>query len=410
MELAAVSLPVVLFLDLDDFKVVNDTVGHAAGDRLLRGVAERLVAAVREEDLAARLGGDEFAVLLAGDPDLDRASMIADRIAASLQLPFELAEREFTVGASIGLAVGRVGQSAHDLLKNADVAMYAAKAKGKRQLAVWSPEMHEVVVERHTLTAELANAVEAGDVWVAYQPLVALDGRGVIGVEALARWDHATRGAMEPEVFIRLAEDSGAIKALGRSVLQEASIQAAGWIRRPGYESMLLSVNLSPHQVHDPDFAEEVLGILAAAGLEPDHLLLEMTETAMFSDIDATIAKLQVLREHGVRIAVDDFGTGYSSLRWLRRFPVDVLKLAREFVVDGQADDADWAFAHAIVMLGRTLGLQIVAEGIETPQQRDRLRALGCDFGQGYLFGRAAEAGRVPQLIEVINGGRAYEA
>ena len=233
---------------------------------------------------------------------------------------------------------------------------------------------------------------------------------GVIGVEALARWDHATRGAMEPEVFIRLAEDSGAIKALGRSVLQEASIQAAGWISRPGYESMLLSVNLSPHQVHDPDFAEDVLCILAAAGLEPDHLVLEMTETAMFSDIDATISKLQVLREHGVRIAVDDFGTGYSSLRWLRQFPVDVLKLARDFVVDGQADDADWAFAHAIVMLGRTLGLQIVAEGIETPQQRDRLRALGCDFGQGYLFGRAAEAERVPELIEVINGGRAYEA
>ena len=404
-ELVAPRLPIVLFLDLDDFKVVNDTVGHGAGDRLLRGVAERLVAAIRDDDVAARLGGDEFAVILAGGLDVERATLIADRIAASLQLPFDLADREFTIGASIGLAVGRVGQSAHDLLKNADVAMYAAKAKGKRQLALWSPELHEVVVERHTLTAELGRAVSAGEVWVAYQPLVALDGSGVLGVEALARWDHSTRGAMQPDLFIRLAEDSGAIKALGRSVLEQASFQASSWIGRPGFESMLLSVNLSPHQVRDPDFAEDVLGILAAAGLEPKHLILEMTETAMFSDIDATIGKLQLLREHGVRIAVDDFGTGYSSLRWLRQFPVDVLKLAREFVMDDQAEDADWEFAHAIVMLGRTLGLEIIAEGIETPQQHERLRALGCDYGQGYLFGRPAEAERVPGMIEVLDAG-----
>ncbi len=342
-------------------------------------------------------------MLLTGGPDVQQASLIADRIAASLQPPFRLADREFSIGASIGLAIGRHDRSAQDLLRNADVAMYSAKAQGKRQLAVWNPEMHDVVVERHTLTAELAHAVETGDVRVAYQPLVALDGQGVVGFEALARWDHPTRGAMEPGMFIGLAENSGTIVALGRSVLVQACQQVSQWKRQPGFESMSLSVNLSSHQVHSADFADDVLSILADAHLEPRHLILEMTETAMFSDVDATIGKLQALRQHGVRIAVDDFGTGYSSLRWLRQFPVDVLKLARDFVVDGEADDDAWAFARAIVMLGRALGLPIVAEGIETAAQRDRLTALGCDMGQGYLFGRAAAADQLPSLVETIN-------
>jgi diguanylate cyclase (GGDEF)-like protein len=399
--------PVVLFLDLDDFKVVNDSLGHGAGDRLLRGVAERIQAAVRDHDLAARLGGDEFAVMLADGPDLKGARLIADRIAASLQLPFELGERDVTIGASIGLAVGQVGQDAQDLLRNADVAMYAAKAKGKRQLAVWSHEMHEVVLERHTLTSALARAIETDDVHVAYQPLVALESRQVIGFEALARWDHAERGAMRPEIFIRLAEDSGTIKALGRSVLARACEQAVRWSTRPGSEALLLSVNLSPHQVHDPDFADDVLAVLADTGLPPGNLLLEMTETAMFSDIDATVGKLQALRGRGVRIAVDDFGTGYSSLSWLRQFPVDVLKLARDFVVDGGAGEDDWAFAHAIVMLGRTLGLKIIAEGIETAGQAERLQALGCDYGQGYYFGRPVPpelAGETPSVAPATSG------
>lgn len=395
--------PVVLFLDLDDFKVVNDTVGHVAGDQLLRDVAERLVGAIRDGDLAARLGGDEFAVLLSGHPDVHVGTMIANRIAASLHPPFKLADRDFSVGASIGLAVGRRGQSAEDLLRNADVAMYAAKAQGKHQLATWDPEMHDVVVERHTLTTELASAVESGDVRVAYQPLVDLDGRRVVGFEALARWDHPTRGAIKPELFIGLAEDSGTILALGRSILVQACEQASEWRRRPGFEAMILSVNLSSHQVNSPDFADDVLSILADANLEPHHLVLEMTETAMFRDVDATIRKLQALRRHGIRIAIDDFGTGYSSLRWLRQFPVDILKLARDFVVDGDADDDAWAFAHAIVMLGQALSLPIIAEGIETPGQRDRLRSLGCDLGQGYLFGRATDAEQLPGLVERID-------
>jgi diguanylate cyclase (GGDEF)-like protein len=387
--------PVVLFLDLDDFKVVNDTVGHAAGDRLLRGVADRLVSSIRSGDLAARLGGDEFAVLLDDGADAKRAKLIAERMAASLQLPFELGSREFSVGASIGLAVGQPGQDAQDVLKNADVAMYSAKAKGKRQLAVWNEEMHEVVLERHSLTAALTRAVQSGEVDVAYQPLVALQDQRVVGFEALARWELPGRGPVPPDLFIRLAEDSGTIRELGHKVLREACQQASRWSRQPGFADLVMSVNLSPRELQQPDFAEGVMDILSETGLAPQHLILEMTETAMFNDIDSTIGKLQTLRHHGVRIAIDDFGTGYSSLGWLRQFPVDVLKLARDFVVDDAGEDDDWAFAHAIVMLGRTLGLRIIAEGIETSEQASRLHSLGCDLGQGYLFGRAVPAGEV---------------
>jgi diguanylate cyclase (GGDEF)-like protein len=395
--------PVILFLDLDDFKIVNDMLGHGVGDRLLHAVAERVVGAIRDNDLAARLGGDEFAILLADIPDVSQAVLVADRIATSLQLPFQLGGRELTIGASIGLAVAQPEQGAQDLLRNADVAMYAAKARGKGQLAVWDPEMHAAIIERHELSTELTRAIAAGKLRVAYQPLVALDGRGVIGFEALARWNHPTRGPMQPELFVRLAEESGAIIALGRTVLLEACQQAAAWSHEPGMESAIMSVNLSSHQVRREEFTTEVLGILVETGLDPTHLVLEMTETAMFSDMDATISKLQALRQYGVRIAVDDFGTGYSSLRWLRQFPVDILKLAREFIVDGDAGADDWAFAHAIVVLGRTLGLKIVAEGIETSSQRDRLEALGCDYGQGFLFARAAEASLVPDLVAEIN-------
>lgn len=208
---------------------------------------------------------------------------------------------------------------------------------------------------------------------------------------------------MDPQTFIGLAEKSGAIVALGRAVLAEACHQAAKWKRDLSLGPMSVNVNLSSYQVHGDDFADDVLSVLAEAGLEPHNLVLEMTETAMFSDVDATIGKLQALRQHGVRIAVDDFGTGYSSLSWIRQFPVDILKLARDFVVDGDADDSDWAFAHTIVMMGRTLGLEIVAEGIETSRQRERLASLGCDYGQGFLFGRAAYAEQLPQLIQKID-------
>ena len=399
-------VPVVLFLDLDDFKMVNDTVGHGFGDRLLKGVAERIVASIRDGDLAARLGGDEFAILLADAPDLRDAMLIANRIAASLRLPFRLGGREFIIGASVGVAAGHPGQRADEVLRNADVAMYAAKARGKSQLSVWDPNMHAAIIDRHELSTDLSRAIAQGELEVHYQPLVALDARGVIGFEALVRWNHPTRGPLSPELFVPLAEESGAVITLGSFVLRSACEQAVAWSSTSEFASFAISVNLSPNQVHRADFTDEVLRTLADTGLDPHRLVLEMTETAMFSDIDATISKLQALRRSGVRIAVDDFGTGYSSLRWLRQFPVDILKVAREFVVDQPADDdpsEEWAFAHAIVALGKTLGLTIVAEGIETHAQRDRLQLLGCDYGQGFLFSRAVAAESVPAMVAEVN-------
>jgi len=393
--------PIVLFLDMDDFKIVNDTVGHDAGDQVLQEVAKRLIGTLRDVDLAARLGGDEFAVLLEKGTSEAEARAIADRLAARLAQPIRLAEREFIIGASIGMAVGDSAETVDDLLRNADIAMYVAKANGKRQLVVWSPEMHEIVVERHTLTSELSWALEAGEVRVAYQPIVALDGRGVVGFEALARWHHPSRGPIAPDVFIRLAEENGAIIELGRSVLIEACREAASWSHKPGFEDMILSVNLSPRQVHDPDFVAEARSIIEASGFPPERLVLEMTETAIFADVDLTIGKLEALRAFGIRIAIDDFGTGYSSLQSLRRFPVDMIKLAREFVAQDGEDD-DWEFARAIVMLGRTLGVDIIAEGIETPRQRRRLTALGCDYGQGFIFGHATEPRKLRALVEQV--------
>ena len=395
-------MPVILFLDLDDFKVINDTVGHGAGDVLLKGFAERLGACVRSTDLAARLGGDEFGVLLDDGPDLANAERVATRLMGALRTPFKLSGREFTVGASIGVAAGARGMAVEDLLRNADVAMYAAKTQGKSQLAVWDPRMHRAVIERHELSTDLSRAINRDELEVHYQPLVALATGQVTGFEALVRWNHPTKGVVAPDEFILLAEQSGAIVSLGHSVLERASREAVRWRTMPGLEEATISVNLSPHQIARPEFVDEVRDILISTGLEPSRLVLEMTETAMFRDFDGAIQKLQALRRVGVRLAVDDFGNGYSSLGYLRRFPVDELKIPREFL--GVDDDPEqWAFAHAIVALGKTLGLTIVAEGIEQGGQRDRLRQLGCDIGQGYLFSRAVPRDRIASVVRALN-------
>ena len=415
-------VPVVLFLDLDDFKIVNDTQGHATGDRLLVAVAERIIACVREHDVAARLGGDEFGILMIDHSGLDDAITIAGRLLDTLTAPFLIQGRELLIGASIGIAAARPsGERAEELLRNADVAMYTAKATGKHRFAVFEPTMHAALVARHELSSELSRSVARGELEVFYQPIVDLKTLTVTGVEALTRWRHPTRGFVPPDEFIRLAEDSGAILALGRWVLHTAASQVVRWRDELGGR-LTLSVNLSPSELQQAAFIGEVEAILTQTRLEPSDLVLEMTETAMFQDAQTTIHKLDALRRRGVRIAVDDFGTGYSSLGYLRRFPVDILKIARDFLasdapppveerasrttksakssapaLDAPADReaADpWAFAHAIVALGQTLGLSIVAEGIETQDQLERLRSLGCDFGQGYLFLKPVDAVR----------------
>jgi diguanylate cyclase (GGDEF)-like protein len=393
--------PVVAFLDLDDFKVVNDTQGHAAGDELLIGVAERIVEQLRPGDMVARFGGDEFALLPITGSTVADALAIAQRIITSLELPFQIHGTEVIVGCSAGVSAVRPGAAVDEVLRNADVAMYRAKADGKRRAQVFDPTMHSSIVERHALTSELGRSVSRGDLTVAYQPIVVLTSGRIVGVEALVRWDHPTRGPIDPTEFVGLAEENGTILALGRAVLQTAARQVVEWHRLPGLESLQLSVNLSPLQLQQPGFIDEVVSEIHDAGIDPNDLTFEMTETAMFRDIGATIATLEALRDLGIRIAMDDFGTGYSSLAYLRRFPVDSLKIARELIAGpAESDDPEaWAFARAIVALGRSLGLSTVAEGIETPQQLRVLRGLGCGLGQGYLFGKPASAGETQSVL-----------
>jgi diguanylate cyclase (GGDEF)-like protein len=380
-------MPAVLFLDLDDFKIVNDTLGHAAGDRLLIEVAERIRGVLRDEDLASRLGGDEFAVLLDDTPDLGKSVAVAERIIGALRPPFLIGDTEVQVGGSIGIAAARTGtERADELLRNADVAMYTAKDLGKNRVASFEPTMHAAIVARHELSAELSRSLGRGELALLYQPIIDLRSGVATGVEALVRWRHPARGLLAPSEFIPLAEETGVIVALGTWVLEDACRQVAAWSATDGVgRSLALTVNLSAQQLQESDFADRLSAILERTGLDPTQLVLEMTETAIFHDTTSTIARLEATRALGVRIAIDDFGTGYSSLGYLRRFQADILKVAKEFV--GKTErSAEWPFAAAIVALGRALGMTIIAEGIEEPGQLAHLRELGCQLGQGYLF------------------------
>jgi diguanylate cyclase (GGDEF)-like protein len=382
-------VPVVLFLDLDNFKDVNDAMGHPAGDRLLTAVAERVQSCVRGGDMAARLGGDEFAMLLLDEPELGSAVTVAARLISAFAVTFPINGQDLKVSASIGIAASLApGDQADDLLRNADVAMYTAKQAGKNRFAVFDPTMHAAIVARHAMSTELSLAVVQGEIDVFYQPVLSLATGITFGVEALARWHHPTRGFVEPDEFIPLAEESGAILALGRAVLFEACREAAPW-RSGNGEGISLTVNLSAAQLAQETFVDELTDVLRSTGFPATRLVLEMTETVMFTDTQTTIARLSALRDLGVRIAVDDFGTGYSSLGYLRRFQVDILKIAREFIAPAASGPDGWAFANAIVALGRSLGLRIIAEGIEEPDQLEQLRQMGCEFGQGYLFAKA---------------------
>jgi diguanylate cyclase (GGDEF)-like protein len=383
-------LPVVLFIDLDDFKVVNDSLGHVAGDRLLVAVADRVRNSIRSGDVAARLGGDEFAILLDDVADLNRTLGVSRRLLDALKVPVPIEGQELSISASIGIAAGRDEQDrADDLLRNADVAMYMAKSQGKSQYAIFEPTMHAAIIERHALSSELSRGVGRGELLVNYQPIVTLETGKIHGVEALVRWRHPTRGIVGPDDFIPLAEESGTILALGRWMLTEACREVQSWRQRwPEAESLVLTINLAAAQLQQSDFVDELRGILADTGFPAENLVLELTESAMFHDTQTTITRLQALRQLGIGIAIDDFGTGYSSLGYLRRFQVDILKIARDFIGSADGGTADWAFAHAIVALGRTLDLRIVAEGVEAPGQLERLREMGCEFGQGFLFAR----------------------
>ncbi|RBY94594.1 hypothetical protein DQ244_04695 [Blastococcus sp. TBT05-19] len=393
--------PAVLYLDLDGFKPVNDTYGHEAGDVLLRTVADRLRGCLRPSDTAARMGGDEFVILLGGPIDRLGIARVVDRIRTQLDVPVLLGEDVVaTVGASIGVALGDEGVDADTLVRHADVAMYAAKRSGGHDFVVHDATLDSSTPSRTDASAELAQAIRNGDLRTVYQPLIDLRTGVAIGAEALVRWEHPVDGLRSPDQFITLAEDTGLITQIGALVLDAACTEAAGWVRRfPEREDLLVTVNLSARQVADDAIVDQVRTALTTSGLEPSRLVLEITETVLMQDRQAAAATLWRLKGLGVRIAIDDFGTGYSSLAYLRRFPLDMLKVAREFV-DGLGRDAhDDVITRAIVELARTLGLLTVAEGIETLQQSETVAALGCDIAQGFLFSEPVEADAVGAVL-----------
>jgi diguanylate cyclase (GGDEF)-like protein len=379
----------VLFLDLDDFKMINDSFGHHAGDELLVTVARRVEHAVREHDLPARLGGDEFAVLATGTSRAD-VEAIADRLVRALEQPFLVGGRDVSVHASVGIAYGADGVShADDLLRNADVAMYDAKQGGKRRFAVYEERMHEQVRRRQEVAAALERAVERGEIGVHFQPIVDLEDGRVVSVEALARWNGRSDETRHPSTFIPLADEIGLMVPIGRAVLRESCRQARSWqVAFPGHGSLTVNVNLAPSELHDPQVAGDVERILDETGLSPDRLVLEITETGVMRNPDTALRTMDQLRALGVSLALDDFGTGHSSLAYLREFPLDTLKIARPFLAGLPGGHVDEVFVEAIVRLARSLGLQVVAEGIETAGQAEAVMSLGCGLGQGFFFGQ----------------------
>ena len=374
-----------LFLDLDGFKEINDTLGHAAGDQLLRAVAGRLSATIRESDTLARLGGDEFVVLVDGaGPEL-----VAQRLLDVLRPAFVLEGRErtpLTVTASIGIATASERHTAGDLLRDADVALYQAKAAGKDRSVVFAPAMQAAVRDRLELEMDLRTAVDAHQLRLAYQPIFDLaDGR-ITGVEALLRWDHPERGTIQPDGFVPLLEDTGLIVEVGSWVLEEACRQVAVW-RALGHD-LDVAVNVSPRQLESDRLVDDVRRALALADLAPAALVVEITESTIMRDTEGGVRRLAALKALGVRLAVDDFGTGYSSLAHLRRFPVDSLKIDRSFI-SALADSPEAAaLVHTLVDLGKALGLVTLAEGIEDDEQHAFLRDEACDRGQGFLVSR----------------------
>ncbi len=394
----------VLLLDLDNFKLINDSMGHLAGDRLLVAVSERMRACVRPEDTVARLGGDEFTFLLEDLDDLSAAVRVAERVSEELRNPLFLDGHEVFAAASIGIAISPPDSQnlPEDLLRNADIALYKAKGEGKAHYVVYDAKMYPQAWERLRAEAEMRRAIGEGQFRVHYQPKVDLHTGGIVGFEALVRWEHPERGMIPPLEFIPLAEDTGLIVPIGEWVLREACHQACRWREQhPSFADppLTISVNLSVRQLRQKDLTQRIARILHETGLAPEGLSLEITESVLMEDAEGAIATFGSLKDLGVGLEIDDFGTGYSSLSYLKRFPADYLKVDKSFV-DGLGEDAeDTAIVSATISMAHALGLKVIAEGVETAGQLARLRELGCDTGQGYYFSRLLLAGAAGELL-----------
>ena len=379
----------VLLLDLDGFKAVNDTLGHAAGDRLLALAAQRLQTCARPGDTIARMGGDEFAILLERG-NRAGSQRLANRLVIALRSPFLIDGQEFFLTASVGIASSARGAAGvttrTELLRDADLAMYDAKASGRDCSSTFEPEMRDRATERQLLQTDLQHAVERGELRLEYQPLVDLQSCAIIGMEALLRWDHPERGLIMPADFIPIAEDTGVIVPIGRWVFHEACRQTVHWQRTiPGHERLAIAINVSGRQLQHPSFAANVDAAIADSGIDPALVTIEITESVFLTDTDSVHAQLDALKNLGIYLAIDDFGTGYSSLSYLSQFPLDVMKIDKSFLVGNTTIDQR-AFIHSIIEMGHTLNMLTLGEGIETTAELDLLRDCGCDFGQGFLF------------------------
>lgn len=394
----------VLFVDLDRFKTVNDSLGHQAGDELLLKTADKLLNLIRPSDMVARLGGDEFVVLVENVKEPKRANLIAERILRDLQKPIKIKGQKIHVGASIGIAFSSAGyDKAEDLLRDADLAMYRAKVKGKGRYETFDSKLHSGAVSLLQTEIDLRRAIERSEFILNYQPIVSLNSDAIVGFESLIRWNHPTRGLVAPDNFISVAEDTGLILPIGKWVIRESCRQMREWQKQfAAAHSMIINVNLSARQLESKDLVEQIAVILQETGLNPNCLKLEITESAIMNNAEEAVATVVALREMGVRVSIDDFGTGYSSLSYLHRFPINTLKIDRSFVSRIGNADEHAEIIRTIIALAFNLGIDVVAEGVENIEQLDFLRRMNCNFGQGFYYSRPVNGLSASEMIKKI--------
>jgi diguanylate cyclase (GGDEF)-like protein len=390
----------VMFMDLDQFKHINDSLGHAVGDQLLQSVAQRLAGCVRQSDTVSRQGGDEFVVLLPQVEHAEDAALSAQKLLVALAPPHRIDRFDLHISISIGISLyPDDGQDAETLIKSADTAMYHAKENGRNNYQFFAPSMNARAVQRQSIEASLRRALERQEFVLHYQPKINLHSGAIVGVEALIRWQHPERGLLPPAQFVPIAEDSGLIVPIGRWVLSEACRQTQAWLQA-GLPAITVAVNTSAVEFRAPDFLENIRSTLATSGLAPRSLELELTESVLMRDAEATNAMLHALSELGIKLAVDDFGTGYSSLSYLRQFPIDTLKIDQSFVNQITHNPDDATLVSAVISMGKSLKQRVIAEGVETPEQVAFLRDQQCDEGQGYYFGRPVAAEALAALLQ----------